>query len=60
MGPTALRIAGVDQTLVDLGHDVADAGDLQIVPARDLPNHPKAHNLRIIGAFTRALEAGVL
>ncbi|KQV73233.1 arginase [Rhizobium sp. Root1220] len=59
MGPAALRIAGVDQTLIDLGHDVLDAGDVNVVPARDLPNHPKAHNLRIIGAFTRALEAGV-
>jgi arginase len=59
MGPGALRIAGVDRTLIDLGYDVADAGDVQVVPARDLPNHPKAHNLRTVGAFTRALEAGV-
>ena len=59
MGPAALRIAGVDHTLIDLGHDVADMGDLSIVAARDLPNHPKAHNLRIVGAFTRALEANV-
>ncbi|MET3856440.1 MULTISPECIES: arginase [unclassified Rhizobium] len=57
MGPAALRIAGIDQTLIELGHDVKDEGDLQIVPARDLPNHPNAHNLRIVGAFTRALEA---
>ncbi|KQV17457.1 arginase [Rhizobium sp. Root1203] len=57
MGPAALRIAGVDQTLIDLGYDVADAGDVQVVPARDLPNHPKAHHLRTVGAFTRALEA---
>ncbi|KRB62616.1 arginase [Rhizobium sp. Root708] len=59
MGPAALRIAGVDQTLIELGYEVADAGDVQVVPARDLPNHPKAHNLRIVGAFTRALEASV-
>ncbi|MFA1623722.1 arginase [Rhizobium mongolense] len=57
MGPAALRIAGVDQTLIDLGHDVRDEGDIHVVPARDLPNHPKAHNLRLIGAYTRALEA---
>jgi len=38
---------------------VVDAGDVHVVPARDLPNHPKAHNLRVVGAFTRALEAGV-
>lgn len=59
MGPAALRIAGVDQTLIELGHDVADIGDLRIVPAMDPPNHPKAHNLRIVGAFTRALESSV-
>ncbi|ANP87449.1 arginase [Rhizobium leguminosarum] len=59
MGPAALRIAGVDQTLIELGHDVADIGDLRIVPAMDLPSHPKAHNLRIVGAFTRALESSV-
>ncbi|MBB5664466.1 arginase [Rhizobium leguminosarum] len=59
MGPAALRIAGVDQTLIELGHDVADLGDLRIVPAMDLPNHPKAHNLRTVGAFTRALESSV-
>jgi arginase len=59
MGPAALRIAGVDRALTDLGYDVADAGDVQVVPARDLPNHPKAHHLRTVGAFTRALEAGV-
>jgi len=57
MGPTALRIAGVDKALTDLGHTVVDTGDLSIVPARDLPNHAKAHNLRIVGAYTRALEA---
>jgi arginase len=57
MGPAALRIAGVDQTLIDLGHDVRDEGDIHVVPARDLPNHPGAHNLRLIGAYTRALEA---
>ncbi|MBB4291886.1 arginase [Rhizobium leguminosarum] len=59
MGPAALRIAGVDQTLIELGHDVADLGDVRIVPAMDLPNHQKAHNLRIVGAFTRALENSV-
>ena len=57
MGPIALRIAGVDKALIDLGHDVVDVGDLNVVPARDLPNHAKAHNLRTVGAYTRALEA---
>jgi len=57
MGPTALRIAGIDKALAELGHTVVDTGDLSVVPARDLPNHPKAHNLRVVGAYTRALEA---
>ena len=37
MGPTALRIAGVDLTLSDLGHEVTDEGDLRPLPARGAP-----------------------
>jgi arginase len=59
MGPTALRIAGIETTLIELGHRVTDSGDLRPVPAADLPEHPQAHNLKIVGAFTRALEAKV-
>ncbi|TWB52044.1 arginase [Rhizobium sp. ERR 922] len=59
MGPTALRIAGIETTLTELGHRVTDSGDLHPVPAADLPDHPHAHNLKIVGAFTRALEAKV-
>lgn len=59
MGPTALRIAGVDTTLTDLGHTVTDEGDLHPVPARDLANHPKANNLQVVAAFTRALDTAV-
>lgn len=59
MGPTALRIAGIETTLFELGHRVTDSGDLHPVPAADLPEHPQAHNLKIVGAFTRALEAKV-
>ncbi len=36
MGPTALRIAGLDETLAELGHTVSDEGDLHPLPARDL------------------------
>lgn len=57
MGPTALRIAGLDRTLADLGHRVRDSGDLRPEPAGDLPENPRAHNLKVVGAFTRALEA---
>jgi len=59
MGPTALRIADIEPTLTALGHTVVDSGDLHPAPAEDLPDHPKAHYLKIVGAFTRALEEKV-
>ena len=59
MGPTALRIAGIDRMLTDLGHSVVDSGDLHPAPAADLPDHQKAHHRKIVGAFTRDLEARV-
>lgn len=59
MGPTALRIAGIDTTLAELGHAVVDEGDLKPLPARDLANHPRANNLQTVAAFTRALDAAV-
>lgn len=59
MGPKALRIAGIGRVLTELGHHVADAGDLQVLPAEDLADHPNAHQLQMVGAFTRAIEAGV-
>ncbi|HXV29164.1 MAG TPA: arginase family protein, partial [Sinorhizobium sp.] len=36
MGPTALRIAGIDTVLAELGHTVHDEGDIRPLPARDL------------------------
>ncbi|HEV7320995.1 MAG TPA: arginase [Ensifer sp.] len=59
MGPTALRIAGIDTVLRDLGHTVYDDGDVKPLPARDLANHPGANNLQIVGAFARALHDSV-
>ncbi len=59
MGPAALRIAGLDTTLSELGHAVTDDGDLKPLPARDLPSHKGANNLQIVAAFTRALDAAV-
>jgi arginase len=59
MGPTALRIAGIDTMLRELGHHVSDLGDVNPKPATDLPEHPKAHFLQVVGAFTRALEESV-
>ncbi|AFL54046.1 arginase [Sinorhizobium fredii] len=59
MGPTALRIAGIDTVLAELGHTVHDEGDLRPLPARDLPNHPGANNLQMVAAFARALNDAV-
>ncbi|MCV3734678.1 arginase [Rhizobium sp. TRM96647] len=59
MGPAALRIAGIDTTLAELGYTVADEGDLRPLPARDLANHPRANNLQMVSAFARALDASV-
>ena len=56
MGPAALRIAGIGSALGDLGYRVDDAGDLRPAPATDLGEHPKAHELPVVGAFTRAIE----
>ncbi|AHK42589.1 MULTISPECIES: arginase [Ensifer] len=59
MGPTALRIAGIDTVLRELGHTVYDEGDVKPLPARDLANHPGANNLQIVAAFARALHDSV-
>ncbi|OLP59573.1 arginase [Xaviernesmea oryzae] len=61
MGPTALRIAGVDRVLAELGFRVSDAGDLKPEPVEGLevglPPQAQAKNLAIVAGFTRALEA---
>ncbi|WP_018010670.1 arginase [Sinorhizobium medicae] len=59
MGPTALRIAGIDTVLAELGRTVTDEGDLKPVPARDLAKHPGANNLQTVAAFARALDEAV-
>lgn len=59
MGPTALRIAGIDTVLAELGHGLTDIGDLHPQPAHDLADHPGANELQIVAAFTRALDAAV-
>lgn len=59
MGPTALRIAGIDTVLRELGHTVYDEGDVKPLPARDLAHHSGANNLQIVAAFARALHDSV-
>ncbi|MBX2805890.1 MAG: arginase [Hyphomicrobiales bacterium] len=45
MGPDAVRVAGITETLKSLGHDVVDFGDLKIDPApeRQHPNRAVHH-----------------
>lgn len=59
MGPAALRIAGIDNALADLGHVVTDEGDVKPLPARDLPDYPGARNLQVVAAYARALDRAV-
>jgi len=59
MGPTALRIAGIDTVLAELGHRVEDEGDIRPLPARDLSAHPGANNLQMVAAFARAIHDAV-
>lgn len=59
MGPTALRIAGIDTVLRELGHTVYDEGDVKPLPARDLASHSGANNLQVVAAFARALHDSV-
>ncbi|OLP56199.1 arginase [Rhizobium rhizosphaerae] len=61
MGPTALRIAGVDRVLGELGFSVADKGDLAPKPVEGLEAQLspgcQAKNLAAVAGFTRAIEA---
>ncbi|MBO3762439.1 arginase [Ciceribacter sp. L1K22] len=56
MGPAALRIAGIADTMTELGFDVADLGDLRPVPADRLTSSEKARRLPEVAAMARALE----
>ena len=60
MGPTALRIAGVVERLVRMGHDVIDLGDIS-VPIRETAEtgSGSAHFLPEIAAMNRRLAARV-
>jgi arginase len=57
MGPAALRIAGIDETLTELGYEVIDAGDLEPSPVSDLADIPGTKNYATVAGFTRAIEA---
>jgi arginase len=49
MGPSAFRVADVDQKIRELGFEVEDAGDLDVsIPETRSPGHPRLRYLREI------------
>jgi arginase len=57
MGPSAFRAAGLAAALEDLGHRVADCGNLAPARLRTLKHHnPAVKNLPEVVAWTEALE----
>lgn len=58
MGPAALRVAGLVESLRDLGHAVEDCGDLQPPDpvALDAPPAGRIRNLPQVAAWSRALS----
>lgn len=50
MGPSALRIAGIGETLAALGHDIIDAGNIE-VPQRETAEEGAA-DLRFLGPIS--------
>ena len=56
MGPSALRVAGLAETLESLGHDVRDLGNVDAGAAAEM-SHPNSaiRNLGTIAAWTEVL-----
>ncbi|MDO5632799.1 MAG: arginase [Paracoccus sp. (in: a-proteobacteria)] len=58
MGPAAYRVAGLAQTLTNLGHTVDDRGDvLPGAQGDETSTNPAVHRLPRVIAWTRALSA---
>jgi arginase len=56
MGPSAIRIAGLNQAIARLGFDVVDAGNVHISPAEAIQRtNPRAHYLPEIAAASEEL-----
>ncbi|WP_170331239.1 arginase [Ruegeria arenilitoris] len=55
MGPDAYRVAGLDQALSDLGHQVTDLGDIN-PDETDTPEHTHLFALPEVIGWTRALS----
>ena len=56
MGPAAYRVAGLAQTIRDLGHSVADRGDVAMTPQPATCPNPAVHSLAETLGWTAALR----
>jgi len=57
MGPSALRIAGLDQRIAALGHTVVDRGDLHVpIPETRTPGHAQKRYVREIARVCQKLH----
>lgn len=60
MGPSAFRVADVDQRIRDLGYEVEDAGDLEVsIPETRAPGNPRLKYLREIRETCEKLRDSV-
>ncbi|WP_134681268.1 arginase [Paracoccus ravus] len=58
MGPAAYRVAGLAETLAELGHTVEDRGDVMPAPGRgETCDNPAVHHLPEVISWTEALAA---
>lgn len=58
MGPAAYRVAGLAQTLRDLGHLVEDRGDVSMTPDPSVQSpNPAVHSLPEVVGWTKSLRA---
>ena len=61
MGPSALRIAGLDQRIAALGHAVTDRGDLHVpIPETRSPGDPTRNAIRDIARVCQRLHHAAL
>jgi arginase len=61
MGPSALRIAGLDQRIAALGHPVTDRGDLHVpIPETRSPGDPAKKYIREIARVCQRLHHAAL
>lgn len=60
MGPSVIRIAGLNQAAVRLGYEVSDIGNINVQPPESMPRtNYRAHYLPEIAAVTEKLAVAV-